>query len=64
MKMKKTLLNQAYIQAWELSVKMQISMAVEVTLRRGKKNCPQEKEIGGTKNKPGSINFSSATECP
>ena len=26
---------------------MQISTALEVTLRREQKNCPQEKEIGG-----------------
>ena len=37
-------------QAWDMSTKRQISMAVKLTFRR-KKNCLRGKEIGGTKKK-------------
>ena len=49
------------LQAWELSMNMQISVAVKLTAER-KNICPQEKEIGSTKKeqKKGSTSFSSA----
>ena len=52
-----------HIHAWELSAKMQISMAVKLTFHGEKKICLRGKEIGGTNKKrikKGSTSFSSA----
>ena len=49
------------IQAWELSVKMQISAAVQLTFRGEKKMCAGKGNWGVQKKQKRSTDFSSAT---